>query len=149
MTAIQGQMESHNLLQQSRIRWKLIGGFSSIPWPIGLSGGTRGTIQQGASSCLFCRRPLWAFLVLAWLSTLWCCPSSISSADHGIIHPPRCPEEWFWRGCRGMWHFRTTQVSVSWQLLKEVPEDPQGSWSCSAPSPWSWAPSRRYGDVSL
>ena len=27
---------------------------------------------------------------------------SISSADHGIAHPPRCPEGWFWRGCRCM-----------------------------------------------
>ena len=25
--------------------------------------------------------------------------SSISSADHGVAHPPGCPEGWFWRGC--------------------------------------------------
>ena len=38
--------------------------FSSVPWPIGSSAGTWGTIQQRSSSSLFCRRPLWA--VLAW-----------------------------------------------------------------------------------
>ena len=34
------------------------------------------------------------------MSTLSHCPSSISSADHGVVHPPKCPEGWFWRGCR-------------------------------------------------
>ena len=67
-------------------------------------GGTWGIIQQRSSSSLFSRRPLWA--VLAWLgmSTFWCCPSSISSADHSFTHPPRCPNGWFWRGCCGVWH---------------------------------------------
>ena len=31
---------------------------------------------------------------------LGCCPSNNSSADHGVAHPLRCPERWFWRGCR-------------------------------------------------
>ena len=31
------------------------------------------------------------------VSTLWCFPSSISSADQGVAHSPRCPEERFWR----------------------------------------------------
>ena len=48
--------------------------------------------------------------------------------------PTRCPEGWFRRGCRGVWHPRSRQTSVSWQLPAEVPVDPQGSWSCSAPS---------------
>ena len=34
------------------------------------------------------------------ISTLLRCPSSISSADHGVAHPASCPERWFWRGCR-------------------------------------------------
>ena len=49
--------------------------FSSDPWPIGSSGET---IEQRSSFSLF------------GMSTLWCCPSSISSADHGIAHPSRC-----------------------------------------------------------
>ena len=71
----------------------------------------------------------------------WCCPSSISSADHGVAHPQRCPEEWFWRGYRSGSHARTMQVSVSWQLPKEIHVDPLGRWSCSAPSRWFCAPS--------
>ena len=73
------------------------------------------TIQQRSSSSLFCRRPLWAVLAWAGMSTLWCCPSSISSADYGVAHLPRCPEGWFWRGCGGVWHDWTMQVSVSWR----------------------------------
>ena len=63
-----------------------------------------GTIQQRSSSSLFCRRPLWAVLAKEGMFILWCCLSSISFADHGITHPPRCPEGWFWRGCHGVWH---------------------------------------------
>ena len=39
------------------------------------------------------------------MSTLRRCASSISSADHGIAHPPRHPEAWrmVWRNCRGVW----------------------------------------------
>ena len=47
------------------------------------------------------------------MSILRSCPSSIPSADHGVAHPPRCPEGWFWRGCCGVWHARTMQVSDS------------------------------------
>ena len=61
-----------------------------------------GTIQQTSYSSLFCRKPFWALLAEVGMSTLWCCPSSISSADQGVTHPPRCPEGWFWRGCRDM-----------------------------------------------
>ena len=96
--------------------------------------GTQKMIQQRFSSSLFCRRPLWAVLAWAGMFTLWCCPARISTADNSVTHPPRCPEGWFWRGCCGMWHALTMQVSVSRQLPEEVPVDPQGSWSCSAPS---------------
>ena len=37
--------------------------------------------------------------------------------------------------------------STLWLLPEEVPVDRQGSWSCSAHSHWSWAPSRRCGEV--
>ena len=43
-------------------------------------GRTRGTIQQKCYSSLFCRRPVWAVLAWAGMSSLWCCPSSISFA---------------------------------------------------------------------
>ena len=88
---------------------------------------TRGTIQQRSSASLFCRRPTWLVLASAGMSTLWYCPSSIFSADHGVAHAVICPEGWFWRGCRGVWYARTIQVSVSWQLPEEVPVDLQGS----------------------
>ena len=110
-------------------------------------GGT-GTIQQRSSSSLFYRRPLWAVLAWARMSTLWCCPSSISSADHGVARLSTSPEGWFWRGCRGVWHVRTMQCSAFWQLAVRVPEDPQGSWSRFAPHRWPCAPTRRCGEVS-
>ena len=59
---------------------------------------------------------------------------SISSANHGISHPPGCYEGWFWRGCCGVWHTKTKWISVSWQLLKEAPVGPKGNQSCSTPS---------------
>ena len=59
-----------------------LGQCSSDPLTNWVVGGTRQTIQQRFSSSVFCRRPLWALLAWAWMSTLWCCPSSISSADH-------------------------------------------------------------------
>ena len=99
-------------------------------------GRTRGTIQQRSSSSRFCRRPLWAVLAWAGIATLWCCPCSISFADSVGTHQhsPRYLEWWFWRVCRGVIHVRTMQVSCSRQLPEEISVDPQGSWSCSAPS---------------
>ena len=85
----------------------------SVDWVV---GGTWGTIQQRSSSRLFCTRPLWAVLAWAGMSTLWCWLSSISSADHGVAHPFRYPEGWFWRGCSGVCRARTMQVSISRQL---------------------------------
>ena len=61
------------------------------------------------------------------MSTFWCCPSSIFSANHGIACCPQCPEGWFLRSCHGIWHSQTVQDSVSWQLPEEVPVDPQRS----------------------
>ena len=121
--------------------------FSPVPWPIGWSRGHEGMIQQRPSSSLFSRRPL--RVVLAWkdMSTLWCCPSSISFAHHSVADP-WCPESWFWRGYHGMGHAQSMQVSIFWQLPEEVPVNPQGGWSCSTPSRWSYPPNRRYGEVS-
>ena len=70
-----------------------------------------------------------AIALLAWagVSTLSRCPPRISSADHSVNRPPRYPEGWFWRGCRGMSQARTMQVSVSRQLPEKVPLGPQGT----------------------
>ena len=105
--------------------------------------GTWGVLQQRSSSSVFCRKPLWKVLAWAGMSTLWCCPTSISPTDHGFAYPPRCPEGWFWRGRRGVWHAQTMKVSFSWQSPDEVPVDPQRTWSCSAFSSWSCAPGWR------
>ena len=121
--------------------------FSSVPWLIGMSWDMR----DNSAEILFQSFPqeaLVSSLACAGMSTFWSCPSSIFSADHGVVHLPWCLEGWFWRCFRGVWHVRTMQVSVTWQLPEEVPVDPQGSWSCSAPSRWSCAPCRRYGEVS-
>ena len=85
---------------------KWMGRRESTKW-----GGGRAEIQQRLSSRLSCRRPLRAVLARAWMSTLWWFPPSISSADHGVAHPPRFPEGWFERGCRGVWHAQAIRVS--------------------------------------
>ena len=114
---------------------------SSVSWPI----WSWGDMADDSTEI----QPLWAVLARAGMSTPWCCPPSISSANHAIIHHQRCPEGWFSRGCHSVWHAWTMRVSISWQLPEEVPVDPQGSWSCSAPSHWSCAQSRRCREVSL
>ena len=71
----------------------------------------------------FCRDPLSVFPAGGHREQFWrgqgCslfgfCPSSISSADHGVAHPPRCPEGWFWRGCRGC-HDLLGRLGVSYK----------------------------------
>ena len=86
------------------------------PYTNWVVGGTGGTIHQKSSSSLFCTRPSWAVPASAGMSTLWCCPSSISPANHGIANPPRWPLGWFLIGCCCMWHAWTMQVSVSRQV---------------------------------
>ena len=51
-------------------------------------GGTWWKIQQTPSSSPFLRE---AIVRRAGMSILWRCPSSISSADHGVVHHSRCP----------------------------------------------------------
>ena len=136
-----------NVFRLSYLHYTYLTLFSSVQfstlteWVV---GGTWRTIQQRPSTSLFCGRPLWAVVAWAGMSSLWRCASSNFSADHGVTHS----EGWIWRGCRGAWHARIMPVSVSWQLVEEVPVDPQWSWCCSAPSRWSRAPSRRCGEVS-
>ena len=77
-----------------------------------LTGGTWQTIQQRLSSSLSYRGPWWAFLAWMGMSIFWSCPSRIPSADHGIIHPPRCPEGQLHRGCYGVSHAWNMKVSV-------------------------------------
>ena len=38
----------------------------------------------------------------------------LGSTDHGIAHPPRWSEGWFWRGCRDVWH------AISFCLLTDA-----------------------------
>ena len=112
--------------------------FNSVSWSIGSSGGHEER---------FSRDPLSVFFFFLQGAVV-CCPSVISSADHGITHPLSCTYGWLWRGCHGVWHGRTMQASISWQLPEEVPVDPRGSWSCLVPSRWSFALSRRCGEAS-
>ena len=51
-------------------------------------GGAWLTIRQRSSSSPFCMRSSWAVLAWAGMSTLWRCPSSISTADHARCRPP-------------------------------------------------------------
>ena len=131
--------------------------FGSVPWSIGSSGDGDGVgvgvgyMRENSEEILyrsFLLRLLWAIMAWTGTSTLWRCPSSISIADYGVAHSPRCPDGWFWRGCHSVWHARTRQVSVSWQLPEEAPVHPQGSWSYSASSRWSCVPRRKCGEVS-
>ena len=128
--------------------------FSSVPWLIGMLGvGGVGGGHEGR----FSREPLPACTGGGPCEQFW---HGLGCPLFDVVHPaspqptPASPilqgalKDGFWRGCRGVWHARTMQVSVSWQLPEEVPVDPQGSWSCSAPSRWSCAPSRTCGEVS-
>ena len=54
-------------------------------------GGGNRRFSGDSLPFFFCRRPLWAVLAQARMSTLSCCPPSISSADQGVAHTPRCP----------------------------------------------------------
>ena len=118
--------------------------FSSVPRPIGSQGRHRGR---------FSRDPLPVFpaggpcVAQAGLSTLWCYPCSISSADHRVAHPPRCPEGYLERLS---WHV-TCPNHANFGLLT-VPRRgscrPTRKLVFFTPSRWSCAPSRRRGEVS-
>ena len=102
--------------------------FSLDPWSFRSSRGHKGQFSRDPLPFFFliCRRPLLAVLAWAEMSTLWFCSSSISSANHGVTHPPGYPKGWFWRGCCGIWRARTKfpspdscQKRFSW-MHKEV-----------------------------
>ena len=63
-------------------------------------------------------------------------------SDHSVAHPSRCPEGWFGRNCYRAWHPKPCKF-LPLDSYQEIPMDPQGSWSSSAPSCGSCAPSRR------
>ena len=114
-------------------------------------GWTWRTVQQRSSSSCFCRRPQWAVLAWAGMSTLWHCPSSISSADHSITHPPRCLDGWFWRGFHGcdnlsktilqrgegfIWTLKRSDKYVLQALLRSYDELMNSSCTCCIKVPW-------------
>ena len=125
--------------------------FISVLWIILSSGGGGGGMTDDSAQILFqsCLQDT-PVSILAWtrMSSLWCCPSNIFSVDYGVANPPRWPEEWFWGGCRGVLRTQTMRVSLSWPLPEDVPVDPGGSWSSSAPSHWFSAPSSRCREAS-
>ena len=81
------------------------GRFSRDPLPAFSAGGPCEQVWHGKRCPLFdvvhpafpllttALATLQGALVRTGMSTLWCCPSSISSANHGISHPQRCPEQ--------------------------------------------------------
>ena len=83
--------------------------FSSVPWSIALSGGHEGWFSRDPLASLFCRRSLWAVLAWAGLSSLWCCPSSISSAKPWHHPPSKVPWRTFQGGYHGVWQAWTMQ----------------------------------------
>ena len=111
--------------------------FSSVPESTVSCRGHEGGFSTDPLQVFFGGRPLRAVLAKAEMSTLWCCPSSISSADHGLVQSPRCLKGWSEEAvvARGM--PQAMRVSVSWQLPEEVREGRQGSWPSSASSRWS------------
>ena len=105
---------------------------------MGRKGDMRNDSAEIPFPVFFCRRPLWAILAWAGMSTLWCCPSSISSADHGVAHPQRCPEGWFWKGCHSEIKGIKSQVKVwlayhgiRYLCLKRIAEN-EGEWTGQA-----------------
>ena len=98
----------------------------SLDW-LGCQGGGGDKTDDSADTLLqsfLLLRPVWAVLVWAGMSALWCGPSSFSSANHGIAHPPRCPEGCFWRGFHSVCDMPEPCEFLSlWQWPGEVPVD--------------------------
>lgn len=74
---------------------------------LGLRGNL--TIQQISFSSLLCGEQF----CFKQRCPLRYCPSNMSFAPHGVVHPPTCPGERLWRGCHGLRHARALRVSVS------------------------------------
>ena len=78
--------------------------------------GCQGDMRDDSAEFLFqsfCKRSSWAILARAGMFTLWCCSSSISSADHSFTHPPGCLDGLFWGGCLDS--FSCFHVKEAWQ----------------------------------
>ena len=75
--------------------------------------GTWGNIHKRSSSRLFLQEALVDSSGMGRDVRSLMLSIHISSADHSVAQTLRCPEGWFWRGCYGVWHARTMQVSVS------------------------------------
>ena len=90
--------------------------FSSVPWLIGSSEGHERIQQRYPLPVFSAGGPCEKFPAWAGMSTLWYRPSSISSVDQGVAHPPRCP----WRMVleRLSWHVTClshTSVQQDWK----------------------------------
>ena len=94
--------------------------FSSVPWP---SGSSRRHERR------FSRDPLPVLPAGGPCEQFWHgqrCPLSdvvrpaVPLPTTASPTPPRCREGWFGRGCRGVWHTRTTHLSDSWQVPEEI-----------------------------
>ena len=85
------------------------------------------TIKKRSSPRHFYRRTLWAVLAWTGSSTIWCCPSSISSTDRDIAQPPWCLEGWSWRGCHCVIYWPAAKGDDGnvgrWQLLLDLRQE--------------------------
>ena len=88
-TADTRQTKAWRMLRKGKTSVKYIDKFSSVQFSplINLvAGGHEGRFSGDPGTVFFCRRSSWADLACAGMSTLWCCPSSISSADYGVAY---------------------------------------------------------------
>ena len=109
--------------------------FSSVPWPIGSSGGNERR---------FSRDPLPVFSERGPCEQIW---HEQGCQLFDVVHPAfplpttaSSPLQIAFKDGSGeavmMRHARTMWVSISWQLPEEVPVGPHWRWSCSTPSRW-------------
>ena len=76
-------------------------------WPIGSSGGHEGRFSRDLLPVFSAGGPCEQFWHGQGCPVFDVVSSSISSVDHGVAHPPECPEGWLLRGRHGVWHART------------------------------------------
>ena len=121
---------------------------SSVPWPTGVLGDMR----DDSTKILF-QSSLHKTLVSS--SGMGRGVHSLMlSIQHFLYRTRHYPPSKVPRGIvleRLLWCVTCpNHANVShWTVARKVPVDPQGSWSCSSPSCWCCAPSRRCGEVSL
>ena len=117
--------------------------FSLAPWQIGSSGGHEGH---------FSRDPLPVFSAGCPCEQFWHGPGcSLFEAVHPVFPLPTTESPTHTGTLKDGFGkaVMACDMPEPWKILpldrcqKEVPVNPQGSWSCSAPSRWSCVPSRR------